>query len=210
MNIPPGTRLVFIGDSVTDCERARPIGEGPGSALGKGYVADVAAALSQVYPENPVRIANMGVSGDTVKHLAAQWDSDAIGPGPDWLSVMIGVNDVWRQFRKSDFGGPVMPDEFESVYDELMARARARVKQLVVMTPFYVQGDRADAMRRRLDEYGAITRKLAARHGALLVDTQAAIDRALEKQDYASIAEDRVHPTKAGHAIIARAFLSET
>ena len=56
-------------------------------------------------------------------------------------------------------------------------------------------------------ELEAAARALAARHGALLVDTQAAIDRALEQGEFESIAGDRVHPTQAGHAIIARAFL---
>jgi lysophospholipase L1-like esterase len=207
MNISPGARLVFIGDSVTDCGRARPVGEGSRGALGKGYVAVVDATLSAVHPANPIRVANMGISGDTVRDLAARWDTDVLALAPDWLSVMIGINDVWRQFRKSDMGVAVMPDEFESTYDALVARTRAKLKGLILMTPFYVQGDRNDPMRRRLDEYRAITIKLAARHGALLVDTQAAIDLALAEQDYAKIAEDRVHPTKTGHAIIARAFL---
>ena len=207
MNIRPGAHLVFIGDSVTDCDRARPIGEGSRDALGKGYVATVAENLLAVHSGNPIRIANMGVSGNTVKDLATRWDADVLALAPDWLSVMIGINDVWRQFRKSDMGVAVMPDEFERTYDALIARTRTRLQGLILMTPFYVQGDRSDPMRRRLEEYRAMTTKLAARHGAILVDTQAAIDLALAEQDYAEIAEDRVHPTKAGHAIVARAFL---
>jgi lysophospholipase L1-like esterase len=206
MNIRPGARLVFVGDSVTDCDRARPVGEGSRDALGKGYVAAVDATLSAIHPGNPIRIANMGVSGNTVKDLAARWDTDVLALVPDWLSVMIGINDVWRQFRKSDMGVAVMPDEYERTYDALVARTRPRLQGLILMTPFYVQGDRSDPMRRRLDEYHAITKRLAARHGALSVDTQAAIDLALAEQDYAEIAGDRVHPTTAGHAIIARAF----
>jgi lysophospholipase L1-like esterase len=205
--IRPGSRLVFIGDSVTDCERARPVGEGSMAALGKGYVAAIAAALSLVNPGEPIRIANMGVNANTVRDLAARWDTDVLALAPSWLSVMIGINDVWRQFRKSDKGEAVMPDEFERTYDALLARTRPRLDGLVIMTPFYVQSARTDPMRRRLDEYGAVARKLAARHGALLVETQAAIDFALLTQDYADIAEDRVHPTRAGHDIVARAFL---
>ncbi len=78
---------------------------------------------------------------------------------------------------------------------------------LVLMTPYYVQDLRTDPMRRRMDEYGAIVRRLAADHGALLVDTQAALDRALERTEYVALAADRVHPTPAGHAVLARAFL---
>ena len=38
MLIAPNSKLRFIGDSVTDCGRARPGGEGGGEALGKGYI----------------------------------------------------------------------------------------------------------------------------------------------------------------------------
>jgi lysophospholipase L1-like esterase len=120
---------------------------------------------------------------------------------------MIGINDVWRQFDGIDGAAAVMPDEFARIYEGLIARSRPRLKGLVLMAPYFVQSSRADPMRRRMDEYGGIVRSLAARHGALLVDTQAAIDRALEQGEFESIAGDRVHPTQAGHAIIARAFL---
>jgi lysophospholipase L1-like esterase len=207
MKIRPGDRLLFIGDSVTDCGRARPVGEGSRAALGDGYVASVAAALEALHPGKPVRIANMGVSGNTVRDLAARWETDMLALGPDWLSVMIGINDVWRQFDGVDATAAVMPGEFEAVYDRLIARTLPRIGGLVLMTPYYVQDSRSDPMRQRMDAYGAITRTLADRHGAIFVDTQGAIDGALLENDYRAIAGDRVHPTRAGHEILARAFL---
>jgi lysophospholipase L1-like esterase len=75
------------------------------------------------------------------------------------------------------------------------------------MSPFYVQAQRSDPLRRRMDEYGAIARKLAARHAALFVDVQAAFDAALVRLDFTAIAGDRVHPTEEGHRILAHAFL---
>jgi lysophospholipase L1-like esterase len=207
MKIRPGARLLFIGDSVTDCDRARPIGEGSPAALGQGYVAAVDAALKSSHPEGPIRVANMGVSGNTVRDLAARWDTDVLALKPDWLSVMIGINDVWRQFDGVDRAAAVMPDEFEGVYDGLVERTLPHLEGLVLMTPYYVQDSRADPMRGRMDVYGAIARKLAERHGAIFVDTQAAIDGALLENDYRVIAADRVHPTRDGHDIIARAFL---
>lgn len=207
VRIDPGTRLLFVGDSVTDCGRLRPVGEGSPAALGEGYVAAVDAALGRLHPERPVRIINMGVSGNTVRDLASRWDADVTALAPDWLAVLIGINDVWRQFDGADSAEAVMPDEFRRTYGSLIARTRPRVRRLVLMTPFYVQGERRDPMRRRMDEYGAIVRELAGAHDALLVDTQAAMDRALARSDFAAIAGDRVHPTRAGHEIIARAFL---
>jgi len=207
VEIAPGTRLLFIGDSVTDCNRLRPVGEGSRAALGEGYVAAVDAALGPLHPQRPVRVTNMGVSGNTVRDLASRWDCDVLALGPGWLCVMVGINDVWRQFDGIDSSAAVLPDEFGRTYGSLIARASPRLERLVLMTPFYVQGLKTDPMRRRTDEYGLIVRELAGRHGALLVDTQAAVDRALARGDFMSIAGDRVHPTQAGHEIIARAFL---
>jgi len=98
MKIAPHSKLVFIGDSITDCERARPVGEGLFGALGKGYVSLVEGLLYAIHPESAVRIVNMGTSGHTVLDLKARWQTDVIALKPDWLVVMIGVNDVWRQF----------------------------------------------------------------------------------------------------------------
>jgi hypothetical protein len=74
------------------------------------------------------------------------------------------------------------------------------------MTPYYVQNDRSDPMRTMMDEYDRFVKDLAGRHDALLVDTQAAIDRVLLRLDYQAIAPDRVHPTEVGHQVLAYAF----
>src|SRR5688572_14408365 len=97
MKLPTNAKLVMIGDSITDCERARPVGEGP-SNLGRGYVSYVDALLGAAYPGRGIRNVNMGISGNTVRDLKVRWESDVVALKPDWVSVMIGVNDVWRQF----------------------------------------------------------------------------------------------------------------
>jgi lysophospholipase L1-like esterase len=98
MKIEPGSKLVMIGDSITDAERARPVGEGLFSAQGRGYVSMVDALLGAVYPRHAIRVVNMGVSGNTVRDLKARWQTDVLDLKPDWLSILIGDNDVWRQF----------------------------------------------------------------------------------------------------------------
>ncbi len=209
MKIAPGSRLLFIGDSVTDCDRARPVGAGSHGALGHGYVAEIDSALGASVPAPAIQVANMGISGNTVRNLAERWETDVMGLRPDWLSVMIGINDVWRQFdaRTAAAAEAVMPEEFELTYDRLIARVRPGLKGLVLMSPFYVQDLRSDPMRARVDEYGAIVSELSRKHGAIFVDAQAAIDAALERAYYSIIAGDRVHPTPEGHRILARAFL---
>jgi lysophospholipase L1-like esterase len=75
------------------------------------------------------------------------------------------------------------------------------------MTPFYIEPLQADAMRARMDEYGAIVKQIAQEHDTIFVDTQAAFNAVLEHAHSSSLAWDRVHPNAVGHMTIARAWL---
>src|SRR5579871_4578871 len=181
MRLKEGSKLVMIGDSITDSERARPVGEGLFNALGRGYVSYVDALLGATYPELGIRVVNMGTSGNTTRDLKARWQTDVIDLQPDWLSIMIGDNDVWRQFDMPwQKEVHVYPEEYETNLTELVTRTQPLVKGLVLMTPFYIEPNKSDAMRAQMDRYGAIVKKLAAQHGTVLVDTQAAYDAALD------------------------------
>jgi lysophospholipase L1-like esterase len=202
-------KFLLTGDSITDCGRPRPVGEGSGQ-LGNGYVAYVDALIGGTYPDRLVRVLNTGVSGSQARDLKLRWQADVLDHRPDWLSVMIGTNDVWRQFdspKRPEWA--VLPDEYESTLDGLLAQTRPDLRGgLVLMTPFYIEPNKAEPMRKRMDEYGAIVKKLAARHDAVFVDTQAAFDAALSTGIYAGcFAGDRVHPNAHGHMILARALL---
>lgn len=205
----PRSRLVMIGDSVTDCNRARPVGEGLFDGIGRGYPMFVDAWLNVAYPELAVRISNVGISGNTVRDLQARWQTDVLDLKPDWVSVMIGVNDVWRQFdlpRQPELA--VEPDAYAAGLDDLVRRTLPHVRGMILMTPCYVEASTADAMRARMDDYGAIVRSIAQRHGTMFVDTQAAFAPVLAHMHSAAIAWDRVHPNHIGHAVLARAFLT--
>ena len=208
MKLKPHSKLLMIGDSITDCGRARPVGEGLFEATGKGYVALVQSFLTAVHPGDFIRVVNMGTSGDTVRNLKARWQTDVLDLKPDWLSIMIGINDVWRQFDSV-----YQPEihvgiaEYESTLDGLIAQTRPELQGLVLMTPFFIESCQQDAMRARMDEYGAVVKKLASKHGAIFVDTQAAFALALKHLHSSALAWDRVHPNQTGHLLLARAFL---
>ncbi|HEY3325321.1 MAG TPA: SGNH/GDSL hydrolase family protein [Planctomycetota bacterium] len=209
MKLQKNAKLLMIGDSITDCGRAKPVGEGLFDALGKGYVCLVDALLGTVYPQLDIRVINQGTSGNTVRDLKTRWQTDVLDLKPDWLSIMIGTNDVWRQFdlpRQTECH--VYPEEYEATLDELVTRTRQTLRGLVLMTPFYMEPNKSDAMRAQMDNYGAIVKSLAKKHEAIFVDTQAAFDLVLKSYYSATLGWDRVHPTQTGHMILARAFLN--
>ena len=207
MLLEKGAKLLMTGDSITDCGRARPVGEGR-DGFGSGYVNMVNSLLTTVYPDYDIRVVNMGIGGNRVRDLKARWQSDVVDLQPDWLSVMIGINDVWRQFDN-----PLRPelhvliDEYEATLDELVSQTRTSLKGLVLMTPYFIELNRDDPMRKAMDDYGAAVGRVAREHDAVFVDTQAAFDRLLQHVHPMAVAADRVHPNSIGHMVLARAFL---
>lgn len=214
MPLTPNSRLLFIGDSITDAGR-EPMGEPApwGTAgLGRGYVSLVESWLLATRPQDRVRVLNRGTSGHTVRDLAARWQADVLDLKPDTVSILIGVNDVWRQFDTPlRTETHVLPDEYARTLEDLSVRTLATLaapSRLVLATPFFIEGNKADPMRVRMDEYGAIVRRLAAKHGATFVDTQAAFDAVLAHAHPMTLAWDRIHPQPVGHMVLARAFLA--
>lgn len=208
MNIHSNSKLVMIGDSITDCGRTRPVGEGLFDALGKGYVSLVDGLLDATYPQERIRVVNMGISGNTVRDLKTRWQTDVLDLKPDWLSVMIGINDVWRQFDsplQTEWHVPI--NEYERTLDNLIRVTYPMIKGLVLMTPYFIEPNRSDPMRAMMDSYGDVVRQLAGKYKTLLVDTQSAFDEVLDHLHPMTLAWDRVHPNITGHFILARAFL---
>lgn len=202
MRFETGQKVLFIGDSITDCGRRddRP-------PFGNGYVSLVQAFVTARYPELGLRFENRGIGGDTVRHLDCRWDEDVIAESPDWLSVKIGINDVWRTFGENRHEA-VPIDEYEATYRKLLNQAvDATGATLIIAEPYVIEPDRNDPMRARMDQYGLVARGLAEEFGAINVRTQDAFDEVLVHSVAGDWAADRVHPNLAGHAVIAQAFL---
>ena len=211
MKIPHRSTLLFIGDSITDAER-KPTGEAnpwePYFGLGYGYVSKIYGWIHAAHPEAAIRVVNKGISGNTVRDFAVRWQTDVLDLKPDALCVMIGINDVWRQFDYPQHPEThVQPDEYRTTLARLVTATRPKVKALYLASPYFIEPNRNEPMRKRMDEYGAIVKELAAANDAVFVDTQAAFDRVLEHTHPSALAWDRVHPGPVGHMIIARAFL---
>lgn len=203
-------RIAFMGDSVTDFGRKRPYGEGlhDGSGNVNSYVRLLDSFFNAFYPELNLRITNMGVCGNNILNLKERWQEDALNLNPDWVVVCIGINDVWRQFDS-----PYIAEEnislelYEKTYRELIEKTKDKVKGIILMTPYYMEPLKEDMMRKRMDEYTLIVKKLAEEYGLLCVDLQEVFDKYLEKRHSSYITWDRVHPNQTGALLIANEFM---
>lgn len=209
MRLSKGNKFLFIGDSITDCGRKKPEGEGAEDGLGHGYVSFTDALLQTVYPELGVRVVNKGIDGNTVRNLKERWQEDVLDQHPDWLSMMIGINDVWRQYDRPLIKEKhVYYEEYEKTLEKLVKETRPHVEGLVLMTPFYIEDNQQDQMRSTMDLYGTAVKRIAAENDCVFVDTQAAFDKVLNYTYSSAIARDRVHPSATGHMILTRALLN--
>ena len=129
-------RIVFAGDSVTDMGSAQPVGEGLFDNVGRSYVRVVENMLAAFYPETFLRVTNSGISGNTSRDLLKRFDRDVVELSPDWVSICIGINDVWRQFDSpAILDSHVSPEEYESNVEAMIHKVKGRVKGISSSPP---------------------------------------------------------------------------
>lgn len=195
--------VLFQGDSITDCGRIRE----NGSDLGRGYALMTAGLFAAKYPELGVTFLNRGISGNRVKDLQSRWQEDCIELKPTVVSIYIGINDTWRRYDRND---PTSTEAFKAGYLKLLEETKAVLPnaKLVIVEPF-VLPEPADRVgwREDLDPKIQVARELAREFGAVLVPLDGLFAQATMRAKPAAWAPDGVHPSPAGHALIAKAWL---
>jgi lysophospholipase L1-like esterase len=202
MHIEKGATVLFQGDSITDAGRSRT----DQTDLGRGYAIMAAAWFSALYPKHGVRFINRGISGNRAKDLQARWTADCIALEPTWVSVLIGINDTWRRYDSHD---PTSTRAYEDTYRQILQQTREELEaRLIICEPFLLPTppDRL-AWREDLDPKIQVARQLAREFDALFVPLDGLFAQAATKAAPDYWAPDGVHPTPAGHAFMAQAWL---
>lgn len=206
-------RILFQGDSITDCGRPREVFGG----LGNGYANLVAASLGTDCA-GEYEFLNRGIGGNRIVDLYARIKADFINLKPDYASILIGVNDAWHEIN---WQNGVDTEKFETVYsmliDELMA-ACPQMK-LFLMAPYVLEGtatcateempDKWERFRSDVDEKIEAVKRIAQKKGLPLIELQPAFDEACKKAPAAYWLRDGVHPTPQGHEIIKRLWIEQ-
>ena len=208
MIIQPHSKFVLAGDSVTDMGRTQPIGQGLFNPHGTGYPNVIQGLLTSVYPDFFISVVNMGYSGNTSRDLLNRLERDILSLKPDYLSVMIGANDVWRQFDTPQIPeNSVLPEEYRENLIKIVRLSKTVTSNIILMTPIYWESSLTDAMSARMREYGQIVREVSAQEKVLFCDVQSRVDRVLKHCNANYITWDRVHPNIPGANVIAHALL---
>ncbi len=203
--IEPQDHILFFGDSITDAGRNRDAPAGDSGGWGGGYVHQIAAYLGAQDPADELIFTNKGISGNRVTDLEKRLKTDVLDEEPDIVSILIGINDVWRRY---DADVVSHADEFEAAYRRILKKISKDGARLILLEPFLlpVPEDRR-AWREDLDPKIHIVRDLAREFEATLVPLDGIFAAASAKREPAFWASDGVHPSPAGHALIARAWI---
>lgn len=198
----PTKIVLFQGDSITDCSRNRTP-EADGISLGNGYAAMVAARLSADNPANGLDFRNFGISGNRIVDLAARAKEHIWNLKPSLMSVLIGVNDTWHEFSRQ---AGVDIQRYERTYRHLLEDTQLHCPgiRLMLCEPFVLPcGVVVDGWREEVDARRAVVAGLCRDFHATLVPFQQMFDEALNRAPAEFWAPDGVHPSLAGHQIMA-------
>jgi lysophospholipase L1-like esterase len=206
--IKAGSMILFQGDSITDTKRDRDVAQANYShALGVGYCNHVAAYMLRQRPADNLQFYNRGISGNRIVDLYARWRVDAINLKPDVISILVGVNDTWHAFKAQN---GVEPERYAMVYRMLLDYTRQQLPdvQFVLCEPFVLQcGEVTEAWIGEMGQRQQIVRRLADEFGAQFVPFQSALNEVLELAPAEYWLADGVHPTPAGHRVLAECWI---
>lgn len=206
MKLKQGDKILFIGDSVTDAER----NPNDPDDLGKGYPLMVAAYLQAKYPKKYLIFRNRGVGGNTLKDLKVRWEEDCLEFNPDVVSILIGINDTWNRIGKEKMSEENEWEQFEADYRYLLKSLNQRTDaRVILLEPFVLPypKDRV-AWREDLDARIQIVRKMAREYQTDFVPLDGLLNtEGIKNSPQYYTGADGVHPTVAGHGVIAGSLL---
>ncbi len=206
IEIKPNDTIVFIGDSITDAGRRESVYK----PFGYGYVHFAANWILAKYPDFNINIINTGISGNTIRDLKLRWKKDCLKHNPDIISILIGINDVWR-LHTNRLDEAVLLDEYELTYKQLLSLAKENNDcQLVLMEPFMFCDDTENLMYKNLQDFIDVVGNLAKQLDAVLVPLQKSLNEIIKNVPPNRWSDDMVHPYVWAHCWIAQRWLEAT
>ncbi len=200
IDLHQGDRIVFLGDSITSQ------GDQPG-----GYVTIVRDTLTARHPDLGLEIIAAGVRGNKVPDLRERLLRDVLSRRPAVVFIYIGINDVWHSIKPQ---GGTPASRYETGLRSIIGRTASSGARVVLCTPSVI-GERYDGtnpLDTMLDEYAAISRRVARELDVPLVDLRKAFlkhlrDYNVENLESGILTYDGVHLSDAGNRLVAEQVL---
>ena len=203
-----GITILFQGDSITDGNRTR--NDDWNHVMGHGYAYSIASKLWYEYPSKGFHFLNRGISGNRITDLATRWQTDTLDLKPNWLSILVGINDVEVAIKGNTAS---TPEQFETDYRALLKQTIEKLPdvRLVICEPFILPvgrvKDKFELYQNEVEKRQETTKRLAEEFKAVYVPFQSAFSGALTKAPADYWIWDGIHPMPAGHELMARFWI---
>ena len=207
------TRILFQGDSITDCNRTRE----NDAHVGTGYALLIKAHLGFEHPDQ-YEFYNRGISGNRIVDLYARIKKDIINLTPNYISILVGVNDVWHEFDCGGHNG-VDADKFEKIYCMLIEEIKEALPnvKIMIMEPFCLKGSGTENTEEQPNKWNMLNtevkkraekaKKVAEKYNLTFVELQNVFNKAAEVKEGTYWLKDGIHPTAMGHELIRREWM---
>lgn len=193
MEIKGNKRVLFNGDSITDWMRDHS---------DRHSLTGYNKRIAQAYADSGAEFFNRAISGDRTTEMLARMDADLADTDPDYVSILIGINDTWRRF---DSNLPTSGEKFRENLRANFEKVKKYGAKLIVLEPFLLPVDPAKrAFREDLDEKIDITRELAREFAEEYIPLDGLFAEVVLKVAPETLSADGVHPTDKGFAYIAQ------
>lgn len=194
-------KILFQGDSITDAGRARDNDDN----VGIGYPLLVKASLGFEFP-GKYEFINRGICGNRIVDVYARIKNDIINIKPDVISMLIGVNDVWHEYKESPNG--VDADKFYKIYDMLIEEIKSSLPEvkIMIMEPFVLKAfateGKWDSFNAEVKKRAEMARKIAEKYNLPYIELQNGFNELSKDTGESYWLADGVHPSAAGHEFI--------
>ena len=194
--IEQGQTLVCLGDSITQGD--------------PGYVSLISDLIAARYPERGIKVINSGIGGHKAPDMLERLDRDVLAYKPQWVTVNVGINDVWHGMDGGT--GGVSLDVYAPTVERLVQRLQEEGgAQVVLVTPTVIGEDVNAPANKTLAGYVAAMEQIAARRKTLLAPAHADFLMTLRAGQAASpgfaLTTDGVHMNSIGNARLALTIL---
>ena len=201
--------ILFQGDSITDSGRSRE--ERYFDNVGNGYPLLVKAELGYRFPEQ-FCFQNRGICGNRIVDLYARIKADIINLKPDYLSILVGVNDVLHEFSGSLDG--VDAEKYEKIYSMFIEEIKNALPDIsiLILEPFVLEAsltkstevdpNRWENISLEVRKRAEKARKIAKKYNLIFVPLQEKFDDVSKNIENCYWLKDGVHPTAMGNMVI--------
>ena len=194
--------FLFQGDSITDAGRDD---EKQGLAgLGCGYAFLLASEIENNHKDK-IDFINRGKSGDRITDVYARIKEDIINLKPDYMSILIGVNDVSHELTMNC---GVSPKKFRMIYGMLIDEIREVLPdiKIVILEPFVLKGTATEKLWNDFDRevriLAEISKQVAEEYETDFIPLQKKFDELSSDGNTEYWSADGIHPTLAGHEVL--------